>query len=90
MDALNFGQYVLLLAVIAGVVELINRVRAKDYWVVVTILSAAAVGALFGLSGYYADLDVVEGVAAGFGASGAIAALGARKSTPEPSSPTRR
>lgn len=83
---LDFSQYVLVLAVIAGATELITRARAKDYWVVVTILTAVALGALFGISGYYPDLDVVEGVALGFGASGAISALGANRSVPSKSS----
>lgn len=85
---MDFTQYVLLGAVIAGVVELITRVRARDWWVVVTILSSAFVGALFGAFNYYPDLDVVEGMVVGLGASGAIAALGARRSTPTPSNAT--
>lgn len=81
---LDFSQYVLVLAVIAGVTELTKRARAKDWWTVVTILTAAIVGGLFGLSGYYASLDVVEGVVLGFSASGALTILGSlgNKSTP--------
>lgn len=84
---MDFTQYVLLGAVIVGVTELINRLRAKDYWVVVTILTAAVIGGLFGYFGYYPDLDTVEGIAAGFGASGALKALSTvtNKSTPKPS-----
>lgn len=85
---MEFSQYVLLAAVIAGVTELLNRIRGKDWWVVATIVSAAVVGGLFGYFNYYPDLDVVEGIAAGFGASGALKALASvgNKSTPEPSS----
>jgi uncharacterized membrane protein HdeD (DUF308 family) len=86
---MDFTQYVLIGAVIAGLVELITRVRARDWWVVVTILSAGLVGAIFGLAGYYPELDAVEGLAAGLGASGAITALGAVRSTPKPSAPVQ-
>lgn len=82
---LDFTQYVLVLAIIAGATELVTRVRAKDYWVAVTILISVGIGALFGALGYYPELDVVEGAALGFGASGAIATIGARRSTPSPS-----
>lgn len=85
---MDFTQYVLLGAVIAGVVELITRIRANDWWVVVTICSSALVGALFGILGYYPDLDMVEGLVVGLGASGAISAIGAARSTPRPSEPT--
>lgn len=89
MENLDFSQYILVLAVIAGVTELITRVRAKDYWTAVTIVCAVAIGALFGLTGYYDTLDAVEGAALGFGASGAISALGATKSKAVPRSATR-
>lgn len=84
---MDFTQYVLLLATIAGVTELISRVRAKDWWTTVTIISAALVGAVFGLSGYYPGLDAVEGMVAGFGAAGALTAVGfvGNRSTPSPS-----
>lgn len=80
MENLDFSQYILVLAIIAGVTELITRARAKDWWTVVTIVCAVIIGALFGAFGYYESLDAVEGAALGFGASGAISALGARKS----------
>jgi len=82
---MDFTQYVLLGAVIAGVVELITRVRARDWWVVLTIFSSALIGGLFGLSGYYPDLDVVEGIIAGLGTSGAIAAISISRSKATPS-----
>lgn len=89
---MDLTQYVLLLAIIAGATELITRIRAKDYWTVVTILTAAVIGGLFGLSNYYPDLNAIEGVAAGFGASGALTAVGmiGKKSTPKASSPLEK
>lgn len=67
-------EYILLGTVIAGIVELITRLRAKDYWTVLTICSSVLVGALFGYFGVE-GLNVATGIAAGLGASGAIAAL---------------
>lgn len=69
-------QFIVLAAVIAGVTELISRLRGKDYWVALTIVVAALIGGLFGFIGYYPDLDVPTGIAVGFGASGALTALG--------------
>lgn len=84
---MDFTQYVLLGAVIAGSNELLVRLRARDYWVVATIVTAAAIGAGFGAA-HYMGLDIVEGIAAGLGTSGAIKTLSAfgNKSTPAPSS----
>lgn len=86
LTTLDFTQYVLLLAVIAGVTELLNRLRAKDYWVAATIATSAIIGLVFG----FFDLEgltPVMGLAAGFGASGTLTAIGmvGRKSTPSPS-----
>lgn len=82
-DYLQFSalQAALLAALIAGITELLTRLRAKDYWVVATIVSAGVVGGL--LAAYY-DLDIVSGIAAGLGASGFIKTLGSigNKSTP--------
>lgn len=84
---MDFSQYVLLGFVIAGVTELLNRIRAKDYWTTATIITAAIIGGLFGFFNYYPTLDLVEGIAAGFGASGALKAISmvGNKSTPAPS-----
>jgi hypothetical protein len=90
MPELDFTQYVILAATIAGVVELITRVRAKDWWAVVTIVSAAFVGFLFGLFHYYPDLDAVEGMVAGVSVSGVISAIGFKRSTPAPSDPIQK
>lgn len=88
---MDFTQYVLLAAVIAGVTELLNRLRAKDYWVATTIGTAAVIGGIFG---YFEveQLTVVTGIAAGFGASGALKLVGSvgNKSTPAPSTLTTK
>lgn len=91
MDIINITQSVLLLAVITGVTELLNRLRARDYWVVTTITSAAVVGFVFGALGLE-GLSPVTGLAAGFAASGALKALSifGNKSTPSPSNVVER
>lgn len=88
MPDLNIVQYVLLLTVIAGITELISRVRAKDYWVALTIVVAALTGLVFGIFGIE-GLNPVQGLAVGFAAPGALTALGmiGKKSTPTPSDP---
>lgn len=88
MFDLDITQYLVLATVIAGVTELITRIRAKDYWTVITIASAALVGFVFGLIGYYTGVGPVEGIALGFGASGLITTVGAVRSTASKSSPT--
>lgn len=79
-------NYILLGAVIAGVTELLNRLRAKDYWVALTIATSAALGLLFGIFGVD-GLTAVTGLAAGFGVSGALSGVGmiGKKSSPAPS-----
>lgn len=84
---MDLSQYVVLGAILAGVTELINRLRAEDYWVVATIVTCAVLGGLFGLWELAGVPDVETGVLVGFGASGALKALGSigNKSTPAPS-----
>lgn len=72
-------EQLIFLLVIAGIVELTTRVRAKDFWTAVTILSAAVAGALLGLMGYYAT-NVIEGIGLGLAASGLVTVAGAVKS----------
>jgi hypothetical protein len=88
---MDISQYVLLGAVIAGVTEFITRLRGRDFWVAATILIAAIIGGLFGFFHYYPDFDVVQGIAAGFGASGALTAIGhvGNKSVATPSPLTK-
>ena len=86
MELVNFNaeQLAVLGAIIIGITELISRLRAKDFWVVATISCAAVVG---GLVAVYYNLDFLTGVVAGFGACGALKAVGSigNKSTPTPS-----
>lgn len=84
---MDFTQYVLLAAVIAGITELLSRARAKDWWVVATILTAGLVGGVFGYLGIGGLTDIATGIAAGFGASGALKAVSSvgNKSEPVPS-----
>lgn len=83
---MDITQYVLLAAVIAGVTEFLNRLRAKDYWSALTVATAAVIGGLFGFFGVE-GLTIVTGIAAGFGTSGSLSALGivGKRSTPAPS-----
>ncbi len=85
---MDITQYILLAAVIAGATEMINRVRAKDYWVATTVATSAVIGALFGAFGLE-GLNLVTGLAAGFGVSGSFSAIGMvrGKSAPAPSTP---
>lgn len=89
---MDFTQYVLLAAVIAGVTELLNRLRARDYWVVASIATAGVVGGVFGFFGIGGLTDIATGIAAGFGASGALKAVSAvgKKSDPAPSTLTTK
>lgn len=84
MEILDITRYVVMGAVIAGVTELLNRLRAKDYWVAATVLTAAAIGGVFGFTGYYPEVDVATGIAIGFGTSGAFSALGMLKGKSTP------
>lgn len=90
LETLDLSQFIVLGAVFAGITELVTRIRAKDYWVVATILTCVAVGAIFGATNYYPNLDAAEGIAYGFGASGAIAAIGVSRSNAKASSVTRK
>jgi beta-phosphoglucomutase-like phosphatase (HAD superfamily) len=85
---MDITQYVLLAAVIAGVTEFLNRLRAKDYWVATTVATSAVIGGLFGAFGVE-GLTLVSGIAAGFGVSGSFSAIGMvrGKSAPAPSDP---
>lgn len=84
---MDFTQYILLGAVIAGVTELINRLRAADYWVAATIVTAAIIGGVFGALELAGVPSIEVGVAAGFGVSGALKGISSvgQKSTPAPS-----
>ncbi len=85
---MDITQYILLAAVIAGVTEMLSRIRAKDYWVATTVATSAVIGAVFGAFGIE-GLTLVTGLAAGFGVSGSFSAIGMirGKSAPAPSTP---
>lgn len=85
---MDITQYVLLAAVIAGVTEFLNRLRAQDYWTALTVATAALTGLVFGILGIE-GLNPVLGLAVGFGTSGGLSALGiiGKRSTPAPSEP---
>lgn len=89
MDVLQLSaaQVALLGAVVVGATELISRLRAKDYWVAITIFTSAVIG---GLVGAYYRVDFLSGVAVGLAASGAIKTLSSfgQKSVPAPSADT--
>jgi hypothetical protein len=87
MEILDLAQFAVLGAIIAGVNELIKRLRAADWWAATTIITAALIGAIFGAAGYYPDVDAAEGLALGFGAVGVYGLT--HRSSPEPSSPVR-
>lgn len=58
-------------ALVAALVELLRRVKAKDYYAVATIIGAGVIGGLVG----YLRVDgvtVEQGVVAGLSASGLI------------------
>jgi hydrogenase/urease accessory protein HupE len=75
----DFAQATVAVLLIAGVVELINRVRAQDYWTVVTIVSAALVGLVLGLLHFYVP-DAITGIAFGLATSGLVTVAGSIKS----------
>lgn len=76
---MDIPQELVALLLIAGTVELITRIRAKDLWVVATIVSAALVGLLLGLFKFYVP-DPITGIAFGLTASGLVTVIGAVKS----------
>lgn len=89
---MDVSQYVLLGAVLAGVTELTARLRAKDLWVVVTIVTCVVAGAVCGYFKLFGAPNVEVGVLAGFATSGALKGFSmfGQKSTPAPSSVTEK
>ena len=65
-----------LTAVIVGIVELITRLRRRDYWAAVTIGTAATVGGVLCGLGLIAGLGFLDGVIVGFTASGLVTVAG--------------
>lgn len=64
-------ESVFIVAAVAGAVELINRLRSKDYWAALTILVAAAIGTFAGVVGIE-GVTATEGLVLGLGASGLV------------------
>lgn len=81
---LDITSFVLLGTVIAGITELLNRLRAGDYWVVASIATSAIIGGIFGYFQIEAT-SIVQGIAVGFAISGTMALVGSvgKKSTPQ-------
>lgn len=75
---MDFTQATVALLLIAGTVELITRLRAKDLWTVVTIASAGLVGLLLGFVHFYVP-DPITGIAFGISASGLVTVVGSIK-----------
>lgn len=86
---MDLSQYVMLGTVLAGVTELLNRLRARDFWVVVTIVTCVVVGAVCGVLNLFGVPSLEVGVLVGFGTSGALKAVSmlGQKSVPTPSDP---
>lgn len=72
-------QQAVALLLIAGIVELITRLRAADYWTVATIGSAGVVGFLLGIAHFYVP-DPIAGIAFGISASGLVTIVGSIRS----------
>jgi uncharacterized membrane protein HdeD (DUF308 family) len=86
---MDLTQSTVAVLLIAGVVELITRIRARDYWTTITIISAGVVGGLLGISHFFVA-DPITGIAFGLSASGLITIVGSVKtlSVPAPKTPT--
>lgn len=84
---LTATQIALLGLIIAGITELFNRLRGKDYWVAASIVTSAIVG---GFIGMFYGIDFVSGMGAGLTASGFLKTISVvgRKSEPTPSTLT--
>lgn len=56
---------------VIGITEFFRRLRVKDWWAALTIVSAAIVG---GVAGYFGveGLTVVSGITAGLAAAGVV------------------
>lgn len=89
---MDFEQYVQLGLVLAGITELISRLRARDLWVATTIVTCAVVGAVCGALKLFGVPTVEVGVLVGFATSGALKGISmfGNKSTPAPSDPVTR
>lgn len=64
-------EFVLVTAMVIGVVELIRRVQKQEWYAVLTILASAGVGALCGVFAVE-GITVATGIVVGLGASGVV------------------
>lgn len=64
-------EYLLVTAMVVGVVEFIRRIQLKDFYAAITILASAGVGALAGLMAIQ-GIDVATGIVVGLAASGLV------------------
>lgn len=64
-------EYLLVTAMVVGIVEFIKRLQLKDFYAAITILAAAGVGALAGVLGIE-GINVATGIVVGLAASGLV------------------
>lgn len=64
-------EFLLITAMIVGVVEFLRRLQSKDYFAALTILAAAGVGALTGVF-EIEGIDVATGIVVGLAGSGLV------------------
>jgi len=68
-------EFLLVTAMVVGVVELIRRIANKEWFAVITIISAALVGAIAGFFSVE-GLDIVTGIVVGLAGSGLVTVAG--------------
>lgn len=64
-------EFLLVTAMVVGVVEFLRRLQQKDYFAAITIIAAAGVGALSGYLGVE-GIDVPTGIVVGLAGSGLV------------------
>jgi 3-dehydroquinate dehydratase len=64
-------EYLLVTSMIVGVVELIRRIQLKEYFAAITIVAAAATGAICGALGVE-GIDIAKGIVLGLAGSGIV------------------
>lgn len=84
---MDLTQYIQLGLVLAGITELISRLRARDLWVATTIVTCVVAGAVCGAFELFGVPNAEIGILVGFGTSGALKGISmfGNKSTPAPS-----
>ena len=64
-------EYLLVSAMVVGVVEFIRRLKSKDFYAAITIVVAAGVGALAGFLGVE-GISIATGIVVGLAGSGLV------------------